>query len=208
MWPHTYLAGGRLMPERAEVRRKGLQLPSMQAIRGKFHKSLKKVKKSSSKMAHDVRRRQRQLRSGTREASLLASYVKIMSPPEANFSKELHDNDDNNHEAIVAEIEALIEEQERKEEEEKALNAQLRSQENELRAPEGAESLLPSPLHENVCWVQSGDRVTLLRSKLSFLVFNQAWSDKRVALKVDEHLGVHYMIANGEMDAAVGVVSL
>lgn len=105
------------------------------------------------------------MRGEKREASLLASYAKIMSPPKADFPNELHDDDDDNHEATAAEIEALIEEQERNEEEERALDADLRARENELRALEGAKSPLPSPLHGNGCWVQSGDGMTLLRSK-------------------------------------------
>ena len=115
------------------------------------------------------------MRGGKREASLLVSYVKIiLSPPKANFPDDLHDDDDSKHEPTAAEIEALFEVHERNEGKERALDAQPRAREDELRALKSTMSPLPSPLHENGCWVQSGDGVILLRSKSNLSVLNQA----------------------------------
>ncbi|KAL9112908.1 MAG: hypothetical protein Q9187_007695 [Circinaria calcarea] len=134
-------------------------------MRKKYHKTLKKVEKSSSETAHDVRRRRSQMRGGKRETSLLARYAKMMSLPKAPASTEPHDDeDDDDHETTASEIEAIIERQEKEAEEEKALDAELRARENKLRALEGGNSPLPSPLHENGCWMQSGDGMILLRT--------------------------------------------
>lgn len=106
------------------------------------------------------------MRGGKRETSLLARHAKMMSLPKAHPSKEPHNaEDDEDHETTVSEIEALIEQQEKEAEEERALVAELRAHEDKIRAPEEASSPLPSPLHENGCWMQSGDGMTLLRSK-------------------------------------------
>ncbi|KAL9112909.1 MAG: hypothetical protein Q9187_007696 [Circinaria calcarea] len=107
LWHHTDLGGGTLRADYQPVHRHRLRHQQVQEVKGRPSK-VSKNRKSPSDTIFEVGERRQRLR---REASLLSSFSKLMSPPKAKTFAEVQKKD--SADATAEGIEAIFERQEK-----------------------------------------------------------------------------------------------